>query len=109
MKDDFRSRPVYLGRNDRIKAHFLTCFIALLIYRILEKRLGEAFTCEELLHTLRNMKMTKVKDQGYIPSYTRTNVTDALHELSGFRTDHEITRERSMRGIIRKTKQRKKT
>ena len=109
MKDDFRSRPVYLGRNDRIKAHFLTCFIALLIYRILEKRLGEAFTCEELLHTLRNMKMTRVKDQGYIPSYTRTNVTDALHELSGFRTDHEITRERSMRGIIRKTKQRKKT
>ncbi len=106
MKDDFRSRPVYLGRNDRIKAHFLTCFISLMIYRILEKKLDGAFTCDELLHTLRDMKMTRVKDQGYIPSYTRTGVTDALHEMAGFRTDYEIVRDKAMRGIIRKTRQR---
>ena len=41
MKSEFEARPVYLQRDDRIKAHFLTCFIALLIYRILEKKLDK--------------------------------------------------------------------
>ena len=106
MKDDFRSRPVYLSRNDRIKAHFMTCFISLLIYRILEKKLGNTYTCHEILSTLRSMKMTKIQKDGYIPSYTRTPITDALHEMAGFRTDYEITRIKAMKGILRKTKQR---
>ena len=106
MKDDFRSRPAYLSRNDRIKAHFMTCFIALLIYRILEKKLGNRFTCEEIVSTLQDMCMTKAKDIGYIPSYTRTDLTDALHEMAGFRTDYELIREKAMKGILRKSKQR---
>jgi len=106
MKNDFHSRPVYLSRNDRIKAHFLTCFIALLTLRILEKKLGNQYTCDSILHTLRNMRMTKAKDIGYIPSYTRTDITDKLHEEAGFRTDYEITKDKKMKGIIRKTKQR---
>lgn len=105
MKDDFQSRPVYLSRNDRIKAHFMTCFIALLIYRVLEKKLGERFTCDQILGALRDMKMTQVNG-GYIPSYMRTDVTDALHEFAGFRTDYEITRDKTMKGIIRKTRKR---
>ena len=108
MKNDFHSRPVYLSRNDRIKAHFLTCFIALLILRILEKKLGNKYTCSTILETLRNMRMTKAKDIGYIPSYTRTDVTDLLHKTADFHTDYEITRIKAMRGIIRKTKQRMK-
>ena len=106
MKNDFHSRPVYLSRNDRIKAHFLTCFIALLTLRILEKKLGNQYTCDSILHTLRNMRMTKAKDIGYIPSYTRTDITDKLHEEAGFRTDYEITKDKKKKGIIRKTKQR---
>lgn len=106
MKDDFRSRPAYLSRNDRIKAHFMTCFIALLVYRILEKKTGDRFTCEEMTATLRNMRVTKAKDIGYLPSYTRTAITDVLHETAGFRTDYEITREKAMKGIIRKSKKR---
>ncbi len=106
MKHDFHSRPVYLSRNDRIKAHFLTCFISLLIYRILERKLDNKYTCETILETLRNMKMTKAKDTGYIPSYTRTDITDSLHEEAGFRTDYEITKTKAMKGVIRKTKQR---
>lgn len=106
MKDDFRSRPVFLSTNDRIKAHFLTCFIALLVYRILEKKLGSKYTCSEIVSTLRNMRMTKVKDVGYIPSYTRTNLTDTLHETADFRTDYKIIREKSLKGILRKSKQR---
>ena len=110
MKNDFHSRPVFLSRNDRIKAHFLTCFISLLMLRILEKKLGCQYTCQytcdTILDTLRNMRMTKAKDVGYIPSYTRTDVTDCLHEVAGFHTDYEIIKAKAMKGIIRKTKQR---
>lgn len=106
MKDDFRSRPAYLSRNDRIKAHFMTCFISLLVYRVLEKKLGNRFTCAEIVSTLRSMRMTKAKDIGYIPSYTRTDLTDALHETAGFRTDYELIREKAMKGILRKSKKR---
>lgn len=106
MKDEFRSRPVYVSRPDRIKAHFMTCFIALLVYRILERKLGNQYTCDEIISTLRSMRMTKAQDIGYTPAYTRTDLTDALHESAGFRTDYEITRKKAMKGIIRKSKQR---
>ena len=104
MKNDFHSRPAYLSRNDRIKAHFLTCYISLLVFRILEKKLGNQYTCEVILDTLRNMRMTQIKDTGYIPSYTRTDVTDSLHEKAGFRTDYEIVKTKAMKGNVRKTK-----
>ena len=104
MKSEFEARPVYLQRDDRIKAHFLTCFITLMIYRILEKQLGQKYTCEELIGTLRDMNMRQVKDQGYIPCYTRTEITDALHENAGFRTDYELITPKPMAGVIRRTK-----
>ena len=104
MKSEFEAGPVYLQRDDRIEAHFLTCFIALMIYRILEKRLGDRYTCEEIIKTLREMDMRKVGKHGYIPSYTRTQLTDSLHENAGFRTDYELITPKSMAGIIRRTK-----
>lgn len=104
MKSEFEARPVYLQRDDRIKAHFLTCFMALMIYRILEKQLDLKYTCEELIGTLRDMNMRQVKDQGYIPCYTRSEITDALHENAGFRTDYELITPKPMAGIIRRTK-----
>ena len=104
MKSEFEARPVYLQRDDRIEAHFLTCFIALMIYRILEKKLGDKYTCEEIIKTLREMDMRKVGEHGYIPSYTRTQLTDSLHENAGFRTDYELITPKSMAGIIRRTK-----
>ena len=104
MKSEFEARPVYLQRDDRIEAHFLTCFIALMIYRILEKKLGDKYTCEEIIKTLREMHMRKVGEQGYIPSYTRTQLTDSLHENAGFRTDYELITPKSMAGVIRRTK-----
>lgn len=104
MKSEFSARPVYLQRDDRIEAHFLTCFIALLIYRILEKQLGEKYTCEETIETLRKMNMVSVGNEGYIPAYTRTEITDALHDNAGFHTDYELTTQKVMAGIIRRTK-----
>lgn len=104
MKSEFEARPVYLQRDDRIEAHFLTCFIALLIYRILEKKLNDAFTCQDIIRTLRGMNMRRIGSSGYIPAYTRTKLTDSLHGYAGFRTDYEITTPKSMAGIIRRTK-----
>ena len=103
MKSEFEARPVFVQRDDRIKAHFLTCYISLLVYRLLEKKLDEDFTCSQILETLRDMKMTLLnKDSGYIPSYKRTNLTDALHSTFGFRTDFEFISKASMRSIIKK-------
>ncbi len=105
MKTEFKARPVFLQREDRIKAHFLTCFIALFIFRILEKKLDEKYTCEQIIRTLREMTVYRPGEKlGYLPSYTRTDLTDALHEVAGFRTDYEILTDISMKKVIRNTK-----
>ena len=105
MKTEFEARPVFVRRDDRIKAHFLTCYISLLIYRLLEKKLENKYTCEQILDTLRGMQMTRLsKDNGYIPSYKRTDVTDSLHKIFGFHTDFEFISKSSMRNIIKNTK-----
>ncbi len=109
MKTEFKTRPVYLRNDERIKAHFLTCFLALFVFRILEKRLDEKFTCEDILETLKGMMAARPGEKlGYIPSYTRTDLTDALHETFGFRTDYEILTDVSMKKIIRQTKKKAK-
>ena len=85
MKTDFEARPVCLNREDRIKAHFLTCFLALLHFRLLNHSLEE---------------------QGYIPIYERQEITDDLHETCGFRTDYQFITKRKMKGIQKKSKRR---
>lgn len=104
MKSEFKARPVYLSNNDRIEAHFTTCFISLIIYRLLEKRLIEEFTCHEIISGLRNMEFFDVKGEGYVPTYTRTDFTDALHDAFGFRTDYQIVASNMMKKIFRDTK-----
>jgi len=103
MKTEFKARPVYLSREDRIKAHFTTCFLALVIYRYLEKALNEQYTVSQIVETLRTMSCIK-KDNDYIPSYKRTILTDSLHEIFGFRTDYEILSEKNIKNIIKQTK-----
>lgn len=106
MKTEFDARPVYVRRDDRIKAHFMTCYISLLLYRLLEKKLGDTYTSKQILETLRSMQMTLLnKASGYIPSYTRTELTDRLHKEFHFRTDYEFITKSSMRTIIKNTKQ----
>ena len=106
MKTEFEARPVYVRRDDRIKAHFMTCYISLLLYRLLEKKLGNKHTSGQILETLRGMQVTLLNTaNGYIPSYTRTELTDTLHKMFGFRTDYEFITKSSMRSIIKETKQ----
>jgi hypothetical protein len=104
MKSEFEARPVYLSRDERIEAHFITCFIALVVYRLLEKRLNEEFTCSEIISELRGMNFMEIKGEGYVPIYTRTDFTDALHEAFGFRTDYQVITTSVMKKIFKKTK-----
>lgn len=104
MKSEFLARPVYLKRKERIIAHFITCFIALIIYRYLEKKLDDRFTCSQIIDTLQEMNFIKHEGKGYQPTYTRTELTDALHEAFGFCTSKQIVPIKKMRNICAKTK-----
>lgn len=100
MKSDFLARPINLSREDRIKAHFMTCFIALLLYRILESKLENKYTTSQILNVLRKMTMLEQKGLGFEPEYKRTNLTDDLHNIFDFNTDMEIVNYKKMKKIL---------
>lgn len=104
MKTDFSARPVYLQDENRIRAHFLICFLALTIYRFLERKLNFKYTCEELLDTLKSMNFAEIQEQGFIPLYNRSVITDDLHNACGFRTDSQFLTKSKMRTIQKKSK-----
>lgn len=107
MKTEFEARPAFVRLENRITAHFLICFLALLVYRLLEGKLGGAYTCEEILNTLKGMNFADVEGQGYMPLYKREQITDALHEVCGFRTDYQFITKQKMKEIQKKSKGRK--
>ena len=104
MKSEFKSRPVYVQTDNHIAAHFLTCFLALVIYRYVEKKIDHAFTCEQLIETLRDMNVRELVGEGYLPTYTRTDITDALHDAFGFRTDYQAITKQTMKKILKSSK-----
>lgn len=106
MKTDFSARPVYVSREDRIRAHFLTCFLALLVFRLLKREVKSSCTTCQLLEALRGMEFADVQEQGFTPVYERTLLTDGLHEACGFRTDYEFITKRKMKEIEKKSKRR---
>ena len=104
MKTDFEARPVYLQDEIRIKAHFLICFLSLVIYRYLEKSLGNIYTCETILDKLKTMNFADVQEQGFMPLYTRDKLTDTLHSVCGFETDFQFITKSQMKTIQKKSK-----
>lgn len=100
LKTEFKSRPVYLKNDDRIKAHFTTCFLSLLIYRILENMLDYKFSSVEIIKTLKDMNLLK-ENSMYIPAYQRTDLTDYLHEKFKFRTDYEIIKSTEIKNLFK--------
>ena len=100
MKSDFLARPVNLSREDRIKAHFMTCFISLFIYRLLEKKLDYKYTTSQILDTVRKMTMLEQKGLGFEPEFERTVLTDDLHNLFNFNTDMEIVTYKKIKKIL---------
>ena len=114
MKTEFETQPIFLSREDRINAHFLTCFLSLVVYRNLEYKLQETvkknklktnISITQVINTLKGMNTCLLDSHGYIPAYTRTDMTDLLHDTFGFNTDYEIMRKSTMRNIIKKSKE----
>ena len=90
MKDEFDSGTVHLSREDRIKGHFITCYLSLFIYRYLEHKLDDKYTVHEIVSKLQEMQMLEHKGKGFEPIQTRDNLTDDLHAFLGINTDTEI-------------------
>ena len=104
MKTDFKSRPVYHTKDEMIKAHFMTCYLALVVYRYLEKKLDEKYTAPQIIETLREMEVKLENNDNYTPNYIRTDLTDDLHSKFGFRTDFEVISLKDLKKIFKQTK-----
>ena len=107
MKTEFKSRPVYVQKESHIKAHFLTCYLALLIYRILEQKLndeGNHFTTREIIDSLREMKLMKAGDLGYCHGYTASTLTNRLCQILNLPLNKEGYRNITLKRIISSSK-----
>ena len=100
MKDEFDSGTVHLSREDRIKGHFITCYLALFIYRYLEHQLKDKYTVHQIVSKLQEMKMLEHKGKGFEPIQTRDDLTDALHYFLGVNTDTEVITYKKIKKIL---------
>ena len=104
MKSEFKARPVYLSRDDRIKAHFTTCFLALTIFRYLEKKIESKYTATEIIEALRNYNLRELKGFGYIPVYELTDIVEDLQNIFNINTSTEINDYKKIQKICKQTK-----
>lgn len=104
MKSEFKARPVYLSRDDRIKAHFTTCFLALTIFRYLEKKIKSKYTVTEIIEALRNYNLRELKGFGYIPDYELTDIVEDLQNIFNINTSTEINDYKKIQKICKQTK-----
>lgn len=96
------ARPVFLRRADRIKAHFLVCFLAMALLKILQKRIAMPdLPVERLIKKLREFNFNHIPGRGYTPLFTRDEVTDRLQEVAKLQLDNEITTTRQMNRIYK--------
>lgn len=110
MKSEFRTRPMYVSTKEAIKGHLLTCFMALLVYRILEKEyIKEKYTCYQIIDTLRELNVTHINGNNYIPSFKRTEITDYLAELFGFQPARELITQKYIKKFLRVVNSKKST
>jgi transposase len=96
-KNDFEARPVYLSRKERIHAHFLICFVALVIARLLQRRLGGKFSVAAIADSLSKASCTRFEENWYVQDYY-DDVIIALKEALGI----DLTRKYLQLGDIRK-------
>ena len=105
MKTNFSGRPVNHRVPDRIKAHFLICYTALLVYRLLEAKLDDQrthITTDDLITTMRNMSVVNVHDVQYMALYEGSKALDALTQLSGMVLDHLHYRPKELNQMLKK-------
>lgn len=107
MKTNFSARPVYHYKKERIISHFLICYTALLIYRLLEKQLDDRkkhFTTGNIIETLRNMEVVNLEDMCYASLYQRSKVSDALEEIYKLDLDRKYYQPKELSKNIRTLK-----
>ena len=105
MKSNFSARPVYHQKRERIIAHFMICFTALLIYRLLEKKLdqqGIHFTVENIVETLRNMEIDNLEDMCFKSTYTGSQVCTALNAAFDLGLDKKYYQPKELNKKIKK-------
>ena len=102
MKSEFKARPVYLRLEERIKAHFVICYISLLVYRILEKeKLGDKYTTEEIIKTLKAMQSNRIDGIGYKQLYQKNEITTALNSNYTFNIDQEFIGVKNLKKFLK--------
>ena len=110
MKSELKTRPIYVSRKDAINGHLLVCFVALLVYRILEKEyLKNQYSCSEVIETLRKLNVTHMGGNNYIPSFKRTLIIDELGEVFGFQPSREILTQKYLKKFTRVANSRNST
>ena len=105
MKTNFSGRPVNHRTPDRIKAHFLICYTALLVYRLLEVKLndqGTHITTDDLISTLKNMSVVNVHDVHYMALYEGSKALDALTQFTGMVLDRLHYRPKELNQMLKK-------
>ena len=105
MKTNFSARPVFHQKRERIIAHFMICYTALLIYRLLEKKLdmyGTHFTVNNIIETLDSMDVANVEDMCYMSTYTSSRVCTALNAVTGLGLDKKYYQPKELNKKIKK-------
>jgi len=105
MKTNLDGRPVNHRLPERIRAHFLICYTALLVYRLLEVKLDEKgthITTDDLITTLKNMNVADIKDIGYMALYNGSKALDAMTALTMLPLDRRYYKPKDLNGVIKK-------
>lgn len=105
MKTNFSARPIFHQNKERIIAHFMICYTALLIYRLLEKKLDinkTNFTIKNIIETLQNMEVTNIEDMCYASTYTCSQVSTSLNAISDLRLDKKYYQPKELNKKIKK-------
>ena len=100
-KSDLDMRPVYVRQPKRIVAHFFTCFVALLVLKIMQRQLHNLFPVGQIRSTLASMDLLKFDGIGYIPSFNTTPLTIAIQENANIHIDREINTPAQIRADYR--------
>lgn len=107
------ARPVFLSNPERIKSHFLICFIAMVVLKVMQKQLQESYpdsykdeglSIDKLVEALRGFSFGNLSDRGYVPMFTRTKLTDQLQESAGVKVNTQIIKPKDMRKAYRSVK-----
>lgn len=99
--NEFSGADGNLSVTESIQAHFITCYCALVVYASMLRKLDMFSSAQDILLQMKTMNFMKIPTEGYVPLYTRTDLTDLLHDRFGFRTDYQIISRKQMGRLLK--------